>query len=730
MLALCRGLRMNRLAIGLENCYGIKKLDYTFDFNDSNVYAIYAPNGSMKTSLALTFQAVAEGRKPEDRLYRDRVTRCDIRDEKGQELAKDDVVVLTPYREPLEEMGNTQILLVNSKLREQYERLHADTEKAKKNLLKAIKTQTKGIDAEEELSASFTGAAGNFYVALDRIRKELQNQTDTPYADLPYETVFNDRVLAVMNQADIKSALDADIDRYNELISKSVYFRRGTFEYYNASSIAKHLADQGFFKAKHFVTLTGAKRKEITTREELEQLIADEKNLITTDADLRAKFDNIDALLTANQAMKAFRAYILSNEAILSQMATPTNFKQEVWKSYLKANWSLYEEVVSRREEAEKKSREIMEAARAERTQWESVISTFNERFFVPCKLSIKNRDAVVVGNAEPLLAFTCEDDGQVASIERGPLLELLSTGERKALYILDILFDVQVRLQDTQETFFVVDDIADSFDYRNKYAIIQYLLDMSRQAEFKILVLTHNFDFFRTIHNRGLVRYPKCLMATRTQTGIALDRAKGIENVFVNDWKKHFFDDPKKRIASIPFMRNLIEYTRGESDAAYDTLTSLVHWKSATATITESDLDAIYKGLFAGNGAASANPGKAVAVSIKEEAEKCLGENAGVNFENKIVLSMAIRLTAEEFMARKIANTVFVQGITTNQTRVLLDRYEQLFGKDIETTKVLERVALMTPANIHLNAFMYEPIVDMSDEHLKKLYKEVAGLK
>src|SRR5579863_4522520 len=99
---LCKDLRMHKLTINLENCYGIKKLQYTFDISDSNVYAVYAPNGSMKTSLALTFQAIAEGRKPEDRLYRDRVTRCEILDENGKELAKDDVVVLTPYREPLE----------------------------------------------------------------------------------------------------------------------------------------------------------------------------------------------------------------------------------------------------------------------------------------------------------------------------------------------------------------------------------------------------------------------------------------------------------------------------------------------------------------------------------------------------------------------------------------------------------------------------------------------------
>ena len=34
-----------------------------------------------------------------------------------------------------------------------------------------------------------------------------------------------------------------------------------------------------------------------------------------------------------------------------------------------------------------------------------------------------------------------------------------------------------------------------------------------------------------------------------------------------------------------------------------------------------------------------------------------------------------------------------------------------------------------MTPENIHVNSFMYEPIVDMSDEHLKVLYAEVTKL-
>ena len=40
-----------------------------------------------------------------------------------------------------------------------------------------------------------------------------------------------------------------------------------------------------------------------------------------------------------------------------------------------------------------------------------------------------------------------------------------------------------------------------------------------------------------------------------------------------------------------------------------------------------------------------------------------------------------------------------------------------------------MDKVVLMTPENIHINSFMYEPILDMSDEHLRKVYEEVGAL-
>ena len=47
---------IKQIRIDLENCYGIKALQSSFDFSDASAYAIYAPNGAMKTSFAQTFR--------------------------------------------------------------------------------------------------------------------------------------------------------------------------------------------------------------------------------------------------------------------------------------------------------------------------------------------------------------------------------------------------------------------------------------------------------------------------------------------------------------------------------------------------------------------------------------------------------------------------------------------------------------------------------------------------
>jgi hypothetical protein len=79
--------------------------------------------------------------------------------------------------------------------------------------------------------------------------------------------------------------------------------------------------------------------------------------------------------------------------------------------------------------------------------------------------------------------------------------------------------------------------------------------------------------------------------------------------------------------------------------------------------------------------------------------------------------------------MAEKLNDPAFLASITANQTRALIKKYAAQFPNDTAAIQTMQRVALMTPENIHLNSFMYEPILDMSDEHLRKLYRDVTAL-
>src|SRR5690606_4640876 len=99
---------------------------------------------------------------------------------------------------------------------------------------------------------------------------------------------------------------------------------------------------------------------------------------------------------------------------------------------------------------------------------------------------------------------------------DKSSLLSVLSKGEQRAFYILQLLFDVESRKQMNQKTLLILDDIANSFDYKNKYAIIEYIKELHQNTIFKLLILTHNFDFYRTVAKRlSLDRERRCILMT-----------------------------------------------------------------------------------------------------------------------------------------------------------------------------------------------------------------------
>ena len=720
---------MKKLKIDLTNCHGIHRLVSEISFKDAGAAAIYAPNGMMKTSFARTFSDLARGVGSTDHLFPDRDSARVITDQDGVDVDPGQVVVIVSYDEEMGPTEETSTLLVDKVLRDEYETLQRGIIEAKTELVAALKAQagTKK-DVSREVALTFTRDESSFFRALSRVEEELVDE-DSPYADLPYDTVFDDKVLALLETRDFAGTLAEYVARFNELLDASTYFSRDTFNYYNAETIAKSLGANGFFDANHAVVLNdGADGATVGTQKELADMINGEKERISDDAALRKTFAAMEVKLNKNAESRRFWEFVTGNQAILPELENVGRFKERVWKSYLKANENLYREAVTRFRGAEARKKEIQSAASDQRGQWEEVIDIFNRRFFVPFTLTAKNRTNVVLGlESVAKLGFEFEDGAERVAVERDELLEVLSTGEKKALYILNVLFEVERRKNQPGETVFIVDDIADSFDYKNKYAIIQYLKDIAEVEKFRLVVLTHNFDFFRTLESR-FVPYKQCLMAQKTEDGVDLVKAAGIKNPFIKDFKPNFFQHAGKRVAAIPFVRNLLEYTRGEDDPDYIKLTSLLHWKSDTAQITQADLDTIFNRLF-GTSEAWASPEHLVVDLLNEQADLCAGNSSSLDIANKITLSIAIRVTAEKYMVGKIADEEFLVSVRANQTPQLLARYKKVFPNEADAIRTIDGVVLMTPEHIHVNSFMYEPILDMSDEHLSRLLAEVRAL-
>lgn len=728
---------MKSLKLNLENCYGIRKLEHTFNFQSRRTAVVYAPNGSMKSSFANTFKDIVSGNKPQDLMFQDRETIYEITDESGSELTPDSILVVGPIGDEFSSGERTSTLLVNRDRRKEYQSLTEGLREVRERFAEVMKEQSKSKkDIEKEISSAFTPRDDKFQDAIFRISGEVESQSESHFAEVPYDVVFDSSIETILNDEVVKGALEDYVKRFNYLIDKSKYFNRDSFTYHNAETIATNLENNGFFKAKHQLRLMDqGDYEEITSKENLTRIVKEEKDEIMSDEELRKRFEKIDKLLNKNKDNRTFFKFISENESMLPNIVNMSDFKEMVWKSYFVKNRDMFNELLKEIQRVGDRMKEIEKLAQEEESKWREVVDLFNVRFDVPFELQVKNETSVKVGESNvPELAFIFKEgmgDQKVTNddVSKDTLLRVLSTGERRAFYLLSVIFEIEVRRENRQSTLIILDDVADSFDYKNKYAIIQYLDEISWDDNFRQIILTHNYDFFRSAARRIARKRDVCFMAEKTDDGVLMARAPSQDNIFVTDWKENFASSVRKRIASIPFIRNLIEYTKGTTEGDYVLLTSLLHIMPDTAQIMDSCLFDLYNRTFGTSVDVKAASDMSVYDLIFQEARKCYEDQSeSAKFENKIVLSIAIRLCAEKYMIDRIDDQDVVNKIKTNQTSELLRIFRDKFPKD-SSEAILNRASLMTSDNIHLNSFMYEPIVDMSDAHLRAVFGEIVGL-
>lgn len=725
---------MEKVKIDFKNCYGINSLSHTFDFSKRHAALIYAPNGVMKTSFAQTFKDFSEGVPSKDRVYPQRPTSRSVQTEDGAELASGSVFVIEPYDSGYLS-SRVSSLLVNQALKDEYDNILKEIDKLSADLIKKVRAST-GIRSglEEIISRTFTKRPDNLLRALDRIKSEvLGDEIDAGLQDAPYNTLFNDKVEKLISDPATISALEEYTENYERLLSQSRFFRKGIFNHYQASEIAKQLKNHGFFKADHKVFLNdGSGETEVATEEELQSLISEELQSILEDESLRASFDKIDKKIS-NRELRDFREFLLANQTIIPRLTDPEVLREDILKYHLMLSRAEFEALMAAYNAGKSRLDEIAKEAAEQSTRWQEVIGIFNRRFSVPFKVLMQNKEDVILKRVTPNISFEFEDQSaEPTPVDRDQLSNILSNGERRALYILNIIFEVMARVEDNVPTLFVIDDVADSFDYKNKYAIVEYLADILTVDSFRQIILTHNYDFYRTVWRRLELSGANYHVA-KTKDEVVLTGETMYKDPF-EKWKTCATDDERRDclFAMIPFVRNLADYCGYSLESGL--LTLGLHVKPAEDDLTISQMTGIFKKVLNGQDFDTNLPDDTtvtdellkVANNIASQGESVL------DLEKKVVLSIAVRLLAENYIIDQINDDEWVSKITKNQTAKLARRFKEKFASNIDyaaAIRVIDRVALMTPENIHLNSFMYEPILDMSAEHLKTLLKDVQSL-
>lgn len=457
----------------------------------------------MKTSFAKTFLDISKGLRPKDEIFEDRITTCRITAETGSQIDPNKIFVI---ESELSEYSSEKmsLLMANKQLRSKYEKTLTDINNSNTEVRKKLqKLSGMRTGVEEEICEAF--GFSDILECYTTILPQVTNDEQPLLKEGKYKRYYNPKIVAFLNDEKSKEQIDEYVKKYTELIESSGFFKKGIFTYTNAADVSKHLKSNKYFEADHKIVLNNdGNLIEVDDPKKFDKILNDEVTRILNDKDLQKWFNEIDQALTKNADLKVFREFLENEPSILPELKNLPEYRKKIWISYLKQIKHELSHLVSSYNAGKKSIAEIIEQAKKETTEWKRVVDQFNRRFSVPYTLSVVNQENVILKDETPTIHFDYHDQKDEKRppkrLQISELVRSLSSGEKRALYILDIIFEVEARKIDGNDCLLIIDDLADSFDYKNKYAIVQYLDDIVKYDNFLAIILSHNFDFFRTI--------------------------------------------------------------------------------------------------------------------------------------------------------------------------------------------------------------------------------------
>ena len=746
---------MKSIQIEIKNSYGIVDFKHNFEYKDDrkgsccNFYGLYAQNGTMKSSFAKTLSNYSKGEAVADEIYQVSGS-CTV-----SGIEPENILSYPSYDGRVWLSDSATYLVANQEAKEVYAEASKDVIEAFNKLKSKISEVTKTKDGSDE--AIIEDYYRRFVTKEEVVSITLPAVITLLKANLPEvkkgKIQFCDVSLNVFNSSNFKKFItkekyrglfDRLVKAYDEMRASPTYYREG-FDSSSAHTLIKALEKSKYFNAKHEVVLRDSedkRTKNINNKEEMESYLkTDFDRIIEADPGIEKPLNQLIADFSVGTNGEARRIIEdTSRRDILLFMGDEDRFYKNMWFGYLSGCIEEIENLLKVNDESKSKIEEALKKADDAETEWQDVIDIFNDRFSsLPYRIDIANKkDTIVEDLVSPIFEFKFrnprnpsipykerpDNSGQLSILGRA-----LSNGERKALYLLNIICDVKKKLKDGADTLLVLDDVVESFDYRNKYTFFEYLQELASQnSQLYIISLTHNFDFFRLVYEKLYPKNKEQFRLVISDENNSLSAEEMFDPRVFGNYKKDATTDKSAWVTMIPFARNIVEFQHGKSHDDYKELTKALHTINNDVTI--EDIQQYLQSIISVADTPFNRSLSIYEAIIMHTKEVAAATSDGFSLKDNLVLAIGTRLCIERYIISKISEEDYRNAVSKERdlTRKLLILYSNNCSDPNKQIylKMFNKAAAIVDGAIHINSFMYEPLVDVGTWEMKKMFNEI----
>jgi len=727
-----------KLDIDLQYCHGIKSFKTTIDFS-KGPFLVFAPNGVFKSSFRKTIEDLINQVPTQDLVNPSAPSKRSISID-GKPAVCDDFLVFKSDSTADEFKMSSSSYLSSSNLKSQYDSAMI-TYTSKRTAFLTLVAQDLGpkLDAGEEIKEAFHDT--NLDRALLKIYPSTTRKKNWKSYPQCYKNFFSKNPAKFLSDPSTAKALKKYNTAYKRSVKKSCLFTLGVFEIGDLNAVCSSLAERSYFEGGNTIKLNG-QASEIQTIEELQKVVKDAFNKASKDPAVVKSYQNLVKAGSDKDYADQILDLLQANPFLANEAGNPQSFRQHVLLSAIHAHQSNFDDLMAVRKSLKGIVRKMNSEAKKEEKIWYQTFELVKSSFDLDLTINLANTKNIILDLEPPQMSFSWGGTNVDSSIL---LNDVLSGGERRAFDYARLAFDVLSAERKGQSKILIFDDIADSFDYANKHAIVEFISALSAKSALSIIMLTHNFDFFRLFGSRVASKYgANCYFAIKEPSkDIKLFPGNYFSNIFQNYLVKNATpqNKPSFALSLVTFGRAIIELTdiNHETNADYLLYTLVMHYRPnkgyriLCSTIFHH-LEHQIPGL---DPKLRNDPSfkKSFYTSVNDECNRIASDpTIGPLFEDKLVLALGLRILCENYMYHQLLKKKQINGSQLSKLEfgALFDLFQKNFatkaGKNATLINDIHMCVMFCPPDIHLNAFMFEPIVDYDIRKMRDLFSRLKG--